>query len=134
MSGNKCFFDHNMSPRLARALGELEGKRGVHVEHLRERFPTSISDIEWIKILSDEGGWFVVTEDNQIKQQKYERKAWLESGLPFVFLAGTWGNLKLWEEAWRFIKYWPKVKESINFHKPNTSFELSIYGKITIVK
>ena len=48
----KCLFDNNLPPKLARTLNFLEGDEGVSVEHLKEKFPPDISDVEWIKKLS----------------------------------------------------------------------------------
>ena len=130
----KCLFDNNLSPKLAKTLNYLEGNEGIPVEHLKEKFPASASDIEWISKLSKEGNWFVITQDSQIRKKPHERKAWQESHIPIVFLQKAWINHNFWEIAWRLIKYWPKLKESIENNKRKLSFELSINGKITVLE
>jgi len=50
----KCLFDNNLPPKLAKTLGYLEGNDGISVEHLKEKFPSNISGIDWIKKLSME--------------------------------------------------------------------------------
>ena len=58
-------MDHNLSPRLARALGAL------FVDHdivaLRDKFPENIDDIGWITELDRDGGWAVLTKDLRIQ-------------------------------------------------------------------
>jgi hypothetical protein len=129
----KCLFDNNMPSKLAKTLNYLEGDEGISVLHLKEKFPPDTPDIGWIEKLTKEGGWFVITQDNQIRKKPHERKAWQESHIPIVFLPKTWIKYTLWEMAWRLIKYWPELKESISHCRKNESLELSINGKITIV-
>ena len=127
----KCLFDNNMPSRLAKTLNFLEEKDGIVVEHLREKFPPNIPDIDWIKELSKEGGWFVITKDSQIRSRSHERKAWQESKIPIIFLQKSWVKKDFWEMTWRFIKCWPDLKKNINRNIKNNSFEISINGHIT---
>ena len=129
----KCLFDNNLSPKLARALNLLEGDDGIPVKHLKEKFTSDTPDIRWIEKLTQEGNWFVITTDNQIRKKPHERKAWLESNIPIVFLPKAWVVFDFWDIAWRFIRYWPNLKESINRCKKNESLELSINGKIKLI-
>jgi len=126
----KCLFDNNMSPKLAKALNYLEGDKGITIEHLTEKFSNDTPDIEWLKILSKEGSWFAITQDNRIKKSSTERKIWKESKIPIIFLHKTWIKQNFWEITWRLIKYWPKIKEVINTNKKCMSFEININGKI----
>ena len=130
----KCLFDNNLSPKLARTLNYLEGDEGITVEHIKEKFSADTPDISWIEKLKKEGGWFVITKDNQIRKKPHERKAWQESHIPFVFLHKTWFNHGFWEIAWRFIRYWPELKETITNDRKIESFELSVKGKLTVIK
>jgi predicted nuclease of predicted toxin-antitoxin system len=126
----KCLFDNNMPPKLAKTLGYLEGEDGIHIEHLKDKFPPDTPDIDWIKILSSEGDWFIITRDNQIKNKPHERKAWRESNMSIVFLEKSWINFSLWDMAWRLIKCWPNLKANINDRRKNGSWSISINGKI----
>jgi predicted nuclease of predicted toxin-antitoxin system len=129
----KCLFDTHLPLKLAKTLSFLEGDDGIIVEHLNAKFPPDTPDIEWIKKLAKEGDWFVITKDNQIRKKPHERQVWQESHIPIVFLPRTWMNCDFWEIAWRFVKYWPNLKKSINQNKKSESFELTINGKITII-
>ena len=127
----RCLFDNQMSPRLARAINEMEGKNAIAVKHLREKFEPSISDVEWMQRLAEEGDWFVVTKDNKIRERAYEMEIWEKSNLPIVFLPNDpWMKYKLWDTAWRLIKYWPALKEKITDNKNNKSFILTAGGDI----
>jgi len=129
----KCLFDNNMPPKLAKTLSFLEGNDGITVEHLKDKFPSNTPDVEWIRRLTKEGGWFVITQDNQIRKRAHERKAWQESHIPIVFLQKSWINHDLWEMAWRLIRYWPNLKENIKHGRKSESLLLSVNGKITLV-
>ncbi|WP_424140345.1 hypothetical protein [Roseomonas chloroacetimidivorans] len=67
----KVFFDHNLSPALARAFRELF-KPEHEVVALRERFPVDISDVEWSTALSREGQWVVISGDRRITRNRAE--------------------------------------------------------------
>jgi hypothetical protein len=122
-----------MPPKLAKTLNFLEGDDGITVEHLKEKFPPNTPDIEWITKLSKEGKWFIITQDNQIRKRSLEKKAWRESHIPIIFLQKSWIKLNLWEMAWRLIKYWPDLKETVTRNRKNESFQLTINGKVTAI-
>ena len=126
----KCLFDNNLSPKLARTLKFLEGDDGIPVVHLKEKFLSDTPDIEWIKKLNQEGGWFIITKDTHIRKRPHERKVWQESNIPIVFLSGAWTKIDFWSIAWRLIKYWPNLKENIKRCRKNESLDLTINGKI----
>ena len=129
----KCLFDNNMPPKLAKTLNFLEGDDGITVEHLKEKFLPNTPDIEWITKLSKESKWFIITQDNQIRKRSLEKKAWQESHIPIIFLQKSWIKLNLWEMAWRLIKYWPELKETVTRNRKNESFQLTINGKVTAI-
>jgi hypothetical protein len=52
----KVFFDHNMSPAMARAFRELFRKEH-EIKFLAEKFNPNTPDVEWITALSQEGQW-----------------------------------------------------------------------------
>ena len=129
-----CLFDNNLPIKLAKTLNFLEGDDGIVIKHLQEKFSANTSDVDWIEILKNEGGWFVITKDNQIRKKPHERKAWQESHIPIVFLPKSWMEFNLWEMAWRLIRYWPNLKDIITRNNKTESFELTINGKMTVIK
>jgi hypothetical protein len=105
----RFFFDNTTPPRLVAALRALEGDEGYNVEHLRERFSPDTPDVDWIRSLAAEGDWIIISGDVRISQNQFERRAWLESGMTAFFLAKGWTSLKLWDQTWRFFKWWPDI-------------------------
>ncbi len=105
----RFFFDNTTPPRLAEALRAIEGKEGHSILHLRERFPPDTEDAVWITTLAGESDWIIISGDIRISKNEFERKAWLESGLTAFFLAKGWTNLKLWDQAWRLVRWWPDI-------------------------
>jgi hypothetical protein len=129
----KCLFDNCLPKKLAKTLHYLEGDDGMSVIHLSDQFPSNTPDIEWIHQLSKEGGWFVITRDNQIKKKPHEIKAWQEANLPIVFLQKSWMNFDFWNIAWRIIRYWPDIKGNMSKLQNYGSIILTINGKINPV-
>jgi hypothetical protein len=101
----KCLFDNNMPSKLAKTINFLEGDDGIPVLHLKEKFSPNTPDIGWIENLTKEGGWFVITQDNQIRKKPHERKAWQESNIPIVDLKKSWIKYTKKEMDWRLKKY-----------------------------
>jgi hypothetical protein len=103
----KLLLDHNLSPRLAKALDAL------FVEHqivaLREKFSEDVVDVEWITALDREGGWAVLTKDLRIRQRPHERAALDRSRVVYFFLAAAWKKYTVEETAARLIRLIPKM-------------------------
>jgi hypothetical protein len=103
----KLLLDHNLSPRLAKALAVL------FVDHqivaLRDKFPQDATDIDWITALDREGGWAVLTKDLRIRQRPHERAALDRSRVVYFFLARAWMKYTVEETAARLIRLIPKM-------------------------
>jgi PIN like domain len=109
-----------MPPKVVEALKILDSNHAI--VHLRERFPENTPDAEWISALSKEGDWIIISGDVRITRNPGEREAWLESKLLSFFLAKGWTNQSLWDQAWRFIKWWPRIVEQSSRIKPPAEF------------
>jgi hypothetical protein len=120
----KFFFDNTMPPTLVVAVRELvkANTTGHELKHLSDRFRRDIPDIDWIRGLSVEGGWTIISGDVRISRNRAEREVWLESNMLGFFLAKGWTNLTLWDQAWRFIRIWPKVMRLAETIKPPAGF------------
>jgi PIN like domain len=103
----KLLLDHNLSPRLAKALNAL------FVDHqimaLRERFAADVVDVDWITALDREGGWAALTKDLRIRQRPHERAALDRSRIVYFFLSGAWMKYTVEETAARLIRLIPKM-------------------------
>ena len=100
----KILTDHNISPRVARALNAfVERPDGSCVIALRDRFAPSISDIEWVRELGRDGGWSVLSGDLRIHKNKAERAAWMQTALIGYFLEPGLAALRPVELASRLL-------------------------------
>jgi len=122
----KFFFDNNLSPRIARALSALEGLNGNHIEHLRDRFAAATADAEWIRELSKERDWYVISCDKSILKNPHEVRAWRETGLVIFFLREMWLHLGFWDQAWQLVKRWPQICDIASRSKNGEGFFVSI--------
>jgi hypothetical protein len=117
---------HCLPPRLAEAIDALDDRSDV--THLSQKFPRNLPDAKWISELGREGGWVIVSGDLRISRNKAERQAWLESGLTAFFLAGAWGQQKLWLTAWKLIKWWPLIVAQAESIRPGAGFIVPVSG------
>jgi hypothetical protein len=119
----KLLLDHNLSPRLAKALNAL------FVEHeiiaLRDKFSTAVTDVDWITALDREGGWAVLTQDIRIRQRPHDRAALDRSRIVYFFLGGAWRKFTVEETAVRLIRLIPKMAAQVDL-ADRGRFELPI--------
>ncbi len=111
----KFFFDNHWPPPLARALNVLTEKDDDRVVHIEDsRFGRDATDEEWITGLAEDGDWVVVTKDKLTKRGskgRPERLITQESGLTAFLFAGNWNHFNRWEQSWRMVRGWPKLRE-----------------------
>jgi len=83
----KLLLDHNLSPRIARALAILF--EDDQIVALRDRFREDAPDREWLGSLDQEGGWAVLTKDLRLRTRPEERVVLDRVKIVFFFLAGA---------------------------------------------
>jgi hypothetical protein len=120
----KFFFDNNLPPQLASAIHELIKPDRHSAIHLRQRFPPNISDRNWIEALGLEGDWAVISADVRIWKNPHEKEAWKASRLTVFFLTQPWSKQKLWEKAWRLIRWWPRIVEMAEIVEAGAAYEI----------
>jgi PIN like domain len=118
----RFFLDNTLPPRFAEVLQLLEGDGGHKIVHLRSKFPVDTKDVDWIRSLAGERDWVIVSGDIRISQNEFERKEWLNSKLTAFFFAKGWTTIKLWDQAWRLIKWWPAIVEQSQKIRPGAGF------------
>lgn len=96
----KFLLDNNLPPALARALNQLTKAQaeGYSVQPLKEKFPHDTADVEWISVLSDEGGWAIISQDRFTKGD-IEKRAFRECGLPHFLFGQALGERILLEQS-----------------------------------
>jgi hypothetical protein len=108
----KFFFDNNLSPHLAHAIGELcKAEEADHsCIHLKDRFKADCKDQEWMEPLATEGGWCVISQD-RFNKNDVEREAVRRAGMVIFALARGWNDHKHWEKAQNLVRWWPAIME-----------------------
>jgi hypothetical protein len=101
----KLLVDNNLSPSLAYSLQPLFPE--YQIIALRDKFATNTTDLEWINVLSAEGGWAAITAERRLKTRPHERLALDRSRIVFFFLTGSWLKYSVPEIAWRLIRLAP---------------------------
>ena len=119
----KFLFDNNLSPNLAKAIGALCEPESVEVVHLRERFAENTPDTEWIKALSGEPEWAVISID-RFKKNRLEKEALRQSGLIVFNLVKGWSKHKYWDQAAQLVRWWPRIMEQTRLVQPGAAFEV----------
>jgi hypothetical protein len=104
----KLLLDHNVSPKLARALDALFNPPHLIVS-LRDKFPQDAADIDWIRSLDQEGSWAVLTRDLRIRSKPHERAAMDNARIVFFFLDGAWKKYGVEESCARLIRLLPTM-------------------------
>ncbi len=105
--------------------------RKHEVRGLEDVFEKGISDIEWMHSVA---AWSpkpaILCGDGRILRNKAELAALREADLTFVFLAPGWTRIPWSDFAWKIVKAWPAILESVKNASRATVFELRIQGKI----
>jgi PIN like domain len=103
--------DNNLSPSLAHSLQPLFPEHEFAA--LREKFPASAKDVDWIAALDGEGGWATLTSERRLKTRPHERLALERSKIVFFFLTGSWLKYSVPETAWRLIRLVPLMARQV---------------------
>jgi hypothetical protein len=119
------FFDHNLSPKLARAMQELFSPEH-EARALREKFRPDISDVEWITELSKEGRWIVLSGDRLITRNRAEQAAFRSSRLIGIFMAPAVYKATVAKQAERILALWSHIEVLSNTVAGGAMFELQI--------
>jgi hypothetical protein len=109
----RLLLDHNLSPKIARALHALF-EPDHEIVALRERFPPDIADADFIAQLDQQGSWAVLTRDLRIRTRPHERTAMDASRIVFFFLDGAWKKLTVADTAVRLIRLVPKMASQVD--------------------
>ncbi len=119
----KVFFDHNMSPAMARALAELFRKQH-EVTFLAEKFARDTRDIDWISALSSEGQWIVISGDRRITRNRAEYHAFRNSNLIGFFLSEGLYKASVIKQMERLLALWSTMEGVCERVQGGAMFEL----------
>jgi hypothetical protein len=119
----KVLFDHNLAPRIARAINVLVEPADMVVP-LRDKFAPDVTDFEWITELGREGGWVVVSGDRRISRNRAEREAWRASRLTGFFLSRGLHKTPVLKQSARLLVLWDTMRTQHSLVEPGAIFEL----------
>jgi hypothetical protein len=122
----KLLFDHNISPRVARAINELIKDEGSLAIPLRDKFSADATDLEWVSQLGAEGGWGVVSGDRNIARNRAEKAAWMQTDLVGFFLEPALASLNPREQTSRLILWLPLIEQQLDLIGGPALFALPI--------
>lgn len=119
----KVLLDENLSPALAKALAALFD--GIHeVAHLRDRFPEGVADVTWIRELSSDGRWIVISGDRRITRVHAEYQAFRNSRLVGFFLSKGLYKSKVAKQMERLLALWDVIEKQASLVEGGAMFEL----------
>jgi hypothetical protein len=119
----KVVIDENLPPALARGLNALFS--GEHdIIHIRDRFGTGAKDTHWIRELSAEGSWIVISGDRKIARVRAERVAFRSSNLVGFFLSRALTKAPLVKQAERILALWSTIEKQAQLVAGGAIFEL----------
>lgn len=112
----RVFFDRCAPIALARMVRAIDKVTTVQHHDEDERFNPKTPDIEWMKVLCDDGDplWIVLSGDGHILRNRAERKVLDEVRLPYCCLSDNFMNFGIYDQAWRLIRVWPEIVKTAN--------------------
>ncbi|WP_077067065.1 PIN-like domain-containing protein [Pseudorhizobium marinum] len=119
----KVLFDHNLSPRIARAIQALTVSEH-EVVALKDRFPVNIKDVDLIAELSRQGGWILISGDRRITRNRAEKAAFQSSKIIGMFLSSGLYKAPVMKQAERLISLWPTIETVSKNVSGGSMFEL----------
>jgi hypothetical protein len=123
----KFYFDRTQSPRLARIALEVLAHEGHGCDWSRHRYPDrDPGDAAWMRDLAGEGGWTLISGDERISRNPAERAIWRASGMTTFFLQPTWMGAQLPEQAWRLLRWLPRLIEIAATERPGTGLSVPL--------
>jgi hypothetical protein len=125
----KFFFDNNLAPKIAKGLNGFVSP-DHKVIHLKEQFPGSTDDVDWMRKLAQEEDLIIITADVRIGKNPQEIEAWKQAGHTIFFLKPGWTDMIFWVQAQKFVKCFPSIIEKARFAERSSSFIVSVNGKI----
>ncbi|MFC0191436.1 PIN-like domain-containing protein [Aureimonas pseudogalii] len=119
--------DECISPYLARALRELFAV-DHQVANIRDHFGPGVKDLTWIKSLSDDGEWIVLSADRRITRNKAEMQAFKSSGLIGFFLSKSVYQKPMHRQFMRVLAVWESLEKQATLVRPGAMFEITERG------
>jgi hypothetical protein len=126
MSRPAFLFDRCFPAPIGRMLVQYETDHLCRYHDDDNRFTRTTPDVEIIATLAadTEYLWVLISVDRHITTRPTERAALARSGLRFFYLGKAWSRMSTHEQAWRFLREWPRLVEAATNHRGRV-FEIS---------
>jgi predicted nuclease of predicted toxin-antitoxin system len=121
----KFFFDNCVSPKLARAINELDSD--AEIIHLKDKFPENTEDPVWLKYVG-ENDYFVITADKKIKKRVAEKEIYKDFKVG-VFVIKITSGKGILDITIQLLKNWEAMKEIAQREKKPFMFKVPDRGK-----
>ncbi len=103
------FFDNDISFRVVAALRQLVNPADGHeLFALRDKFPESEKDLDWIPEAGKQG-WVVISKDHNQRRRAAEHRALRANNVKALYIRQSGLNAELFADAARIISCWPKI-------------------------
>lgn len=113
-------FDRNFPRPIARMIGQYaDGHTLARHQDDDGRFEITTPDVDIIHTLSDDDTyrWVLVSLDKRIARRPAEKATLATATIKFFYCGKAWHKMKMHEQAWRFLREWPKIVEMAANHK-----------------
>jgi len=125
----KFFVDNNIAPQLARGFHQFVAGEHEFV-HLRDRFASNTSDVDWMTALAREPDWIILSGDLAISRNPHEVEAWKQAGHVIFFLKPGWTNVPFWTQVEKLAQRFPKIEKLARRARKGQSFRVGLRGEI----
>jgi hypothetical protein len=106
----RFLVDHCISHRVCKAIAVLTASGEVKIFALKDQFPVTTSDQDFLKKLALDGDWCIISQDVGIPAHSVRLKLVSEQGSIIFLLNGKWGNKTIWEKSAHLIQWWPYMQ------------------------
>ncbi len=113
----KAFFDHNLSPFMARAINVVVDPDGSSAICKRDKFSPKTADTEWISTLGREGGWTIFSGDMKILKNPVERNAYFAANLTGFFLRPAVCKLPVLQQTATILWHWHAIDQLVSLQE-----------------
>ena len=113
-------FDRNFPRPIARMIGQYAGDELLaRFQDDDDRFEIDTADVDIIRTLSDDETyrWVLISCDKRITRRPAERAALAGATIKFFYCGKAWFNMPTHEQAWKFLRSWPRIVEAAENHK-----------------
>jgi PIN like domain len=102
----------------------------VDAIHLRDWGLQDVKDPVWIPKAAVDGRK-IITLDKKMSTRALEARALSSNGAVAFFLSSAFGDLMMWPQAYKIIKYWPEIEKYASTSKAGDVFDVAMHGKIS---